>query len=67
MKIQSRKNSLLYTVLTILRTIIGIAALTLIGCGGGFNDDNENANEFKNPIFHPEKVEIDTINIDEKN
>ena len=63
MKLQSRKNSLIYKLLIVLRIIIGIAALTLVGCGGGFLDDNENANEFNNPIFHPEKVEIDTINV----
>ena len=63
MKLQSRKNSLSYKFLTVLRIIISIAALTLVGCGGGFLDDNENANEFNNPIFHPEKVEIDTINV----
>ena len=63
MKLHSRKNSLSYKFLTVLRIIISIAALTLVGCGGGFLDDNENANEFNNPIFHPEKVEIDTINV----
>lgn len=63
MKFQSRKNSLIYTFLTVLRIIIGITTLTLIGCGGGFLNDNENVNEFKNPIFHPEKVEIDTTDL----
>lgn len=63
MKLQSRKNSLIYKFLTVLRIILGITALTLVGCGGGFLDDNENANEFINPIFHPEKVEIDTTDL----
>ena len=62
MKLHHRKNSLIYTFITILRIMIGIAAFTLIGCGGGFLDDNGNANEFKNPVFHPEKIEIDTTN-----
>ena len=63
MKMQSRKNSLTYKLLIVLRIIIGIAAFTLVGCGGGFLGDNENANEFKDAIFHPEKVEIDTTDL----
>jgi len=34
---------------------------SLFGCSGGFYGDNENAKEFLNPLFHPDKV--DTTNI----
>ena len=60
---QNIKNNLLCKLFIVLRVIICIAVLTLIGCGGGFLDDNANANEFKNPIFHPEEVETDTTNL----
>jgi len=35
----------------------------LAGCSGGFYEDNENAKEFLNPLFHPEKVDTDTTKI----
>lgn len=63
MIVQNINNNLLCKFSIFLRVIICIAVLTLIGCGGGFLDDNENANEFKNPIFHPEEVETDTTNL----
>ena len=40
-----------------------LTVLSFTGCAGGFLDDNDNASEFLNPIFHPEKVETDTTDV----
>jgi len=50
----------IHTFLLTLLTLAVLAALTFVGCAGGFLDDNDNANEFLNPVFHPEKVDTDT-------
>lgn len=57
------KNNMVYKFLLSLLIIIALTALTFIGCGGGFLGDNDNAGEFRNPIFHPEKVDTDTSGV----
>ena len=57
------KNSMIYKFLISLLFFMILTVLSFTGCAGGFLDDNDNASEFLNPIFHPEKVETDTTNV----
>lgn len=59
MKILLLKKSANYMNLFIRTFLLYLSLLIMTGCGGGFQEDNENANEFKNPIFNPGKVESD--------
>ena len=63
MIIRQMKNSMICKFLIPLLFFMVLTALTITGCAGGFLDDNDNASEFLNPIFHPEKVETDTTGV----
>ena len=63
MIMRQMKNNMIYKFLISLLIIIVLTALSFIGCGGGFLSDNNNANEFLNPLFHPEKVDTDTTDV----
>lgn len=41
--------------------LLAILVYILIGCGGGFRQDSQNANEFLNPIFNVNEFKSDTI------
>lgn len=41
--------------------LILVCGTILTGCGGGFQDDNENAEEFMNGIFKPDEIDTSSV------
>jgi hypothetical protein len=38
-----------------------LCVLAVAGCGGGFGDDSDNADNFNSPLFGVDDDEIDTV------
>lgn len=63
MTIQKIWNNNIHRLLFSLVTILVVTTFIFIGCAGGFLDESDNADEFLNPLFHPEKLDTDTTDV----